>query len=622
MTTYYKSPTIQLKNVIQATGTTPNASSNVLLIGHREYFSPDTYLKPLTPSSGYPTVQFYHPFPLPLSQMGSPDQAMSYMQSLGFTVNYGLSGTVTFIDPTSATVNADLSVTLTWATKPVGYDTLIGSSVTGTVTQDAATGTLKSVDSSGSAYAITIKNVTGTFDTANVVSIAYINSALSRPDPNRTEQICMMVYQAVAAMNLTATTFFTPTTPYLYLGLLSDRDTGFGPTSGDISLVKPDDATVNLDDTVYLFWDAVPENFAYVPLQPLGESTITQATSAATGTIVGVISGALNPGSACGVALKDVTGTFDTTHALTMVLDSTQTVFSLGSSYYFKYVAIPYDIETNTDITTTYLQFFTWLTTINQPVAVDSGQCGTFGVFADTLIGVNSFATTLPTDINSNHYVPVYYPYSPLAGEYPQPASQVAAAFCSFIAANGVPYNPQSSMVIPGLLATADRAQWLSPGATGQQEEVLLLGWNPLLIAATLQVFTPRPITGQLTVPGFGTTPDTEFFPVSTQQIVVYFVESVRAAWIAGGFQQQRQTPKALASLRQVTIGVMINFQNKGMFENVSNWIPLVTVVQDTTNPSQLNVTMPIQVIPELASIYGTTQINSSLIQFSTSIGA
>lgn len=617
---FYKTPNVSIRTSILQPAALPSIQATIACVGHRTLENSESQLPPLTPAPGYPQLQYYQPFTMP--PLGSGYQALSYMQNLGFTVNYGLSGTIIFPAPTSVVINANSTVTLTFSTQPMNYNLLLQTGFSATITQATSTATGVFLSASTSVFAITLGSITGTFVTtsADTLSLAYINSNLGLPDPNRTEEICMQVFYMYQAINdIKGGSQYNFITPGVVLSVLTDRETSgsFAPNATPLAMGTPSTASVQTDGSVYLGWTSAPANSGYVPLTSLGNSALTQATSLATGTVIAVLAPYTISGCAFVVHVGPVTGAYDTTHAVNLVLDASQTVFVLIDNTPFTCIVNPYNVATNTDINTNQAQFFNYIASVNQPSEVEHGHFGVFGVFANTTILAQSAGQSLPTAVNNNWYAPVYYPYVPNVGEYPQSAAVIAAATAAFFSCNSAPYNPQSLLVIPGILSSANIQNRISYGVSGiaSSEVILDLGWSPLCVNASGQVFPARLITGQTTLPGTNVT-DIEFFPLTIWQTVTLYQQQLYVALIAAGVKQLRQSDQILTKIKGVVIGTMQNFQTLGMFENVAVLAKEVTVTQSNI-PDTIIIQSPITVIPELAS--ANVQVGLISSEFSTS---
>lgn len=613
---FYKTPNISIRTSIQEVGAIPSIQATIVCIGHRNPAAGDSIITPLQPASGFPTLEYFKPFTMPIFSSGY--EALTYMGNLGFTVEFGLSGSLLFPVPDTVTTNANGTVTLSYTAMPANYNLLLVTGVSATVTQDtsAATGTF--ISASTSAFEITLDDVSGSFDTTtgHLITIDYINNNLGLPDPNRTEEICMQVFYIYQVMNLiTGGNQYNFIKPNIILSVLTPREVSgrFAPNPASVTIGIPNGTAVQTDGSVYIGYTTMPANGVYVPLTQLGNSRFSQATSLAAGTILGILPAETIAGCEFVVHVGSVTGVFDTTHSISMVLDATQTVFELMDTIPMTAIVNPYNVATNTDVSTNQVAFFDYIVSANQPTEVEKGHFGVFGVFANTTISPQQMST-LPSNIDYHWYAPVYYPYSPLVGEYPQSAAVVAAAYATFLSCNSAPYNPQSILTIPALLSSANVQNRVVYGLTGSTSSEIALqkGWSPLCVSASGGVFAARLVTGEITIPGTGVI-DQEFFPVSTWQIVTYFQQQLYVALLVAGVKQIRQTPQALTKIKGVVVATMLNFQNLGMFENVENLSKRV-VVERSNIPDTVIIQVPITVIPEFASANVQVGLISSLI--------
>lgn len=619
---FFKTPNISIRSSITNPAALPTLQQAVECVGHRSLIDGATHITPLTPAPGFPQLQYFQPFVMP--PLGSGNEALSYMKNLGFIVNYGLSGSLLFPPPTSVVTNVNGTVTINYAAQPQNYNLLLESGFTASLTQTTSAATGIFLSASTTSYSITVGSVSGTFDTTvgHTITLDFINSTLGRPDPNRTEEICMQVYYIYQVINNIATlnngSQYNFVKPNIIISVLTDRETSgsFSPNPANVSLGIPTATVIQTSGDVYIGWASVPTNSAYVPLTPLGSSALNQLTSLATGVIKGVLAPFTIAGCAFVVNVGPVTGTFDTTHAINLNLDATQTVFVLMETIPFTAVVNPYNVATNTDITTNQSEFFDYIAQVNQPTEVEKGHFGVFGVFANTTIPAQSMGT-LPTDVNNNWYAPVYYPYIPNVGEYPQSSAMVAAAIAAFFSCNSAPYNPQSVLIVPSLLSSSNTQNRVIYGTTGltSSEIALDLGWSPLCVNAAGQVITSRLVTGQTTLPDTNIT-DVEFFPLTTWQIVTFFQQQIYVGLIAAKVKQLRQTPQVLSAVKGVVVGIMSQFQTLGMFENVATLAKLVSVTRSNV-PDTILIQVPITVIPELASANVQVGLISSVFNLS-----
>ncbi len=199
----------------------------ILLIGH---INGDV---PPVPLPGYtgPSINLREPFRLPAIQ--DPQLMITYLRSLGLNGVFGVTEQIDLPAPTSATVNLDSSVTLTWATRPSNFGNLPVAG-TGTVAQATsdATGTYAGLGTT--TYSITITGVTGVFDDTHAVTVTLSQPGASVIDATLSDEIVCMVYNSLVESLYANTASAAVPTPTIYIACLPSTDTGFGPSDADV----------------------------------------------------------------------------------------------------------------------------------------------------------------------------------------------------------------------------------------------------------------------------------------------------------------------------------------------------------------------------------------------------
>jgi hypothetical protein len=603
---FYKSPYTFINANISQTGTVPAPQLSVLVSSQRGTPTSDTL--------GVLDIPLYRPFQIPARYLASPSQLLSYLDTLGATINTGISNTINLAAPDSASVVGSTTV-LTWDSEPIGWSNISGISLTGTVSQTqagptTATGTVLSVSLSG--YTITLSSVTGTFNNTDVVSIAYVNNSVSLPDGRNTEKFVMDLYYAVSAMQLQNTLNLTFGTPNLSVTLVSDRDSAFAPNPASVSIGIPDTVTVNGDGTVSLFYNTQPSNWIYVPNTALGTTAFNQATSLATGVLIQQLSPEYTPtGTGFGILVGNVTGTFNTTNAVSMVLDDTQSVFDLLGNNYYKFVSVNPQIATNTDYNTTYLEFQEYINSTNAQQAADVGIFGTLGVFAATSVNFSNYTSLVQP--NNKNFVPVLYYYPNRIGDVYLQAGQVAAATAAWMACNLPPYNPMDGIVVPGLPVSADASTYIDVGTSSTAEQVLQWGWNPIAVNSSGQAYMVEPITSQITIPG-SSIQDQEFYDVATWQVVDECKYRLNAAVKSPQFLNTRITPLLEKQLENAAFATLKQMEIEGMLINVDQWKSAIIVQLDDVNPHAVDINVTIQIAPAYTQTIIDINLVSALI--------
>lgn len=613
-----KVPSINISINLEGAPVVASTSKNVLLVGHRQINTGGNYL-PLVPAQGYPRLTAYQEYYIP--GQSTVQAYLSYMKNLGFALAYGESNTLSFPAPTSATVSGS-TVTLVWSSAPLGYELLVGANIATTLTQatSAATGTVQSVSSTS--YSIVLGNITGTFNTTNVITVSTINNNLLAPDPSRTDEIVMMVYRYAQAQVLNIPSPIATSAPNLYIAYLNEADNGlgtgipyvdvgFGPVDDDIPVVDPASVAVLANGNTALYFTTIPTNFGLIPSAPLGSTTVTQATSAATGVIVGYING-LVPGG-IGLELTDVTGTFNATNTLTVVLDVTQTVFELLTTQ-INYVASPYPVTQQSDITNpTFAPFYEFLTFGNANTSVNNGQFYVFGVVGNTTTlatEVDTLPVFDPGTFGAQYIIGAYTSYQKSLGDSSFHAAEIASFEAGLMALNDIPFNPMNKLATP-LPVQSNIGTALKPT---DAEAVLDLGWTPYVLnPRTLELQVVRNVTGLLYYPG-SSSPDYTDFPVTNNQIIGLWKQSVFTLLEQPQYTNVRKSPLVKGSALKSLQGLATQFEKLGMFEFTAINNPNFTIEDDPIDPDAYDVYTPVVIAPETNAYNITTAVISPLV--------
>ena len=606
----------------------PTPQNNIFIFGYRLSTGITDGLPILTPNVGFPLYEYYNTYPLPSQFLNDPLGMLSYFEQCGFTVKTGYSSVIVLNNATAVDI-----VTLAALDQVIVYYTsassliapLVGAGISGTFNDTTAvvTGTFISaqVGSFGGSYdSMIILQSTGFASVAagNNISISFVDSDILVPDPNGTDAFIMNLYSAIDASLIPINLNSTVSTPQVYFSFLPDSAHSglFGPTSTPLTLSIPTATSSN----PYFITFAIPSlNVAYIPFSALGATTITQATSLAVGTVVSAV---VNGGQLI-VTLSNVTGTFNTTNICTLHLDATQTVMTFQQKLFatllisLQQFALPYPINTSTDITTTYAAAFNYVAALNQPATSQSGQAICLITFANLTIAQNSAPLSLPTNVNNWQYEPIYYYYQPIIGELPLSAGQLAAAFAMVIGSNVNPLNPQGGVIINGLPVPQNPNKYIDVTINGIADQVMKLGWNVIAVNNNQQAYIVNPITGMTTLPN-STVPDNEFYPIYVWQTLDYLRKGVTLECKSIGLGQVRQTPIILNKLKANIIIFMLGMQTDGMLLNVIQNEKLITIIQDLSNPLGIDVTIPAQIVPGLEDIFYTINVFGNQINLIT----
>lgn len=416
----------------------------------------------------------------------------------------------------------------------------------------------------------------------------------------------------------------------------------FGITQS-IDLGVPDTVTINVDSSVTLTWTVRPTGFDNLRKNAVG--TVDQATSLATGTYAGY--GA----TGYSILVADVTGVFDTTHAVTVtttqasssvinavtsdevacmifnalqassgaavnnaatpniyfaMLKSTDTGFGPALSGVWSYVLsrptwytsilIPYEILTTDDITINYVDFFTAILTLNAPTNVNQQKYGTIGYWAVSSVDKDSISDLVMKD--SQYFGGIYFPYDNTSNIVTQLPGQIVSSAITYVATNPPPYNTLDRVEINGLIPPDSVDEGISYDLG---EDVLAKGYTPIFIDENKLPAFVRTITGLLTYPNT-TDPANQYYDIQNWQVIIYNRETKGVILASDEFINQKFTAIFSKNLRNKMIQVDKIFERASMIANVSVFQSQYTVTQDA-NTGVVTVTNPLEVTAGVQNI-------------------
>lgn len=641
-----KVPNKKISINLQGAISIPSTDANILLIGHRA--GAIASYSQLRPKPGYPQLTAYRSYDLP--NFNSGDAALSYMQSLGFNVGYGLSNELLFIAPSQIIPppNGPLpsgelltnktkvkkqplqdnatTTTLQWDSAPISFETLIGSPKTINITQinggHAAIATVQAV--SLNPCQLILINVQGTFTTNAQIMASYIDAKSTVPDPARTDEICMMVYSAFNSINTKFPQTINTITPTISICFLNPTDPGFQPNGSTIPYYQDSNLTKAALSAVQklpngntgIYFANLPSNFGYTPLISLGNTLISKDSSNY-GTLVQVLSGVTPSG--VGIELTNLTGSFAVGDEVNFAMDATQDVFSLLTSPK-EYPVSPYEIATQADIsspTSKFIPFFNYLAKANAPTSVNDGSFFAIGVVSNLSIPkqqASSLPVFDPSTFGAEYITGAYYPYTSKFGDYQICPAMVASSYAGIIACNDVPFNPLNNVLLK-LPVPADLSTVLND--LSSITTAINLGWTPIGVNSRQQAYIVRAVTGLLYLPGTET-PDTEYFPVTDWQIIGLWKKAVFQVLGLPQFTNKRKSPKLKDSVVNALQPLALNFDDKEMFYNMAKLVGEFEVVDDDQDPAKYKVITPVCVTPEFNSIEVMVNVLSYLSQVTT----
>lgn len=631
----------------------PSTDANILLIGHRQGTISGTLpnYPQLKPKSGYQLLTAYRACDLP--SFASGDAAISYLQNLGFTANYGLSNSLTFPAPdevlgstTEITksnnksarfkkyklADSGDSVTLQWDNAPTGFDLLVDSNKEITVTQsnddNIINGIVSAVNLNPCQLVLTNITGNGAFTVSAQINVTYIDESANVPDPSRSDEICLMVYAAVNSINTDFPTTINTITPTLSICFLNPMDTGFNPNSAPIQYLNSDGTNAILSSVqtlpngnIGIYFATPPANFGVTPVSSLGNTLITSQSDVG-GILVQILPGIISTG--VGIELENISGSFNIGDMVSITLDATQDVFSLLTTPK-EYPVSPYEIKTQADIsspTSLFVPLFNYLNKANAPTSVNDDSFFAMGVVSNISIPKQQ-ASTLPVFDTGSTGRPVgpefmtgaYYPYSRKLGDYPLTSAIVSAAYAGIIACNDVPFNPLNNILLK-LAVSSDLTSVLND--LSSITTAINVGWTPIGVNSKQLAYIVRAVTGLLYLPGT-LLPDTEYFPVTDWQIIGLWKKTVFQALNQAAFTNKRKSVQLKNNIVNALQPLALNFETQGMFYNMAKLVSEFVVNDDLTDPAKYDVTTPICVTPEFNAIEVTVNVVSYLTQSDSS---
>lgn len=621
-------------NFIQDQVVAANASAavnnNISVAGKRGILGADPVVTTdLVPLFGFPKLSLYVPYAL--DAFGSGNAFLEWARGAGFSVGFGQTTSTALPAPTTATVSDnDLVWTLTFNGVPTDFQPMLGITLSGSIDQDGEAGQIQSAtvnDDGNAVLVVTVVDDTVTFNTTDVISVTYSNLDIATPDPTKTEQVCMQLWALFEELSTVKSQLKKSVTdfPRVYLTLFATTDTTYSENTAPITLTIPNATSVVISTgAVLLGWTGAnqPTGWGLLPDTAVGNIVITgdpTAGDSATGTLFSKGSG--DPeglGWTYYMILTNVVGTFVTTAGTvyTAVKDGSQDFGTMTAATVAKFYLGNHDANpSNSSLNT---QFKNIVDKKNNYYTVQQND----GVGALGLIGVSSVAKNAYQTLwqaNDRRLVIPFFPVEsqPLATvqNYSIISTNAAAFTTACLALNAKPYNPTNNIVSSTLLPQSSNFYRVTKGVQGDSENILKMGYTPLYTTKQNTIATVRVVTTELTYPGTQTV-DNEFFPASTQQILLAFNEDVIAYLNQPQFQNVRKTDTVKDSIWAGVYSMAFAYQTGGMFANVPKMKSLFTVVD---NPDQVDswiVNIPAQVVPELNNLYINVNVYSFTIQF------
>lgn len=652
-------PNINIQTNIVPGGAQANPAKTTLIFGHRSTAvnGVDGVFIQTTP--GLPQVEPYKPFYL--GSFPSGNSALNYMSQLGFRVAYNPEFTLAMGIPTSVSSTNVITNTqiLNYAGSNALVTKLLNVSFAGSIVE-ATTGTTGTVlnislnQTDGSLQVLVLLSKTTSFLGTNATTLQGFNEN-GLPDPANTDEICMNVYnyfQAQTGLNASGLG-----NPSAYISVLSQsdvsvtpytntRDTTHSPNAASFTLAGYVNSTPNGDGTTtlnfltqsetggYLLTEGsspfvledgetgiLLENnddelgatvdtvngFGWMPLTALGQTKVT----------VGAVSGIfisttfVNNASTTFQVLVQNIGTvpFPSTGAVTVTLDSSQSGFQYLQNIQLSYATAAYDLNALSQVLVggNCYDFVTAINLMNSGNYAQDGKFLVQGIFGNVTVNAMA-AQTLFNVIGNQYFKTVSYPYKPQFLDPVFNGVNLACALAYAEANKDSPYYPLDSVVLSSLPVASSVSNRYNTNIGMNADTALSLGWIPIGVNGNGNAFIVRDVTTLIKDPGTGVT-DTEFRYQHVWDVTRFMIENIYQAFAIA--RQAPGTNNGFAlnspyfdqSFANTVKGLLTLWGNPQyqLLQNVSEYLSLVTVTTDASDPTKVDVFVPAQVIPGLS---------------------
>lgn len=594
-------------------------SKQVLITGQR--ITNGTFIPAI---NGFTQPNYYVPLALPSFPDGKT--ALAYLKNYGLVSQMGINITLTLPAPTTVTTGNSLT-TLTWSTIPPNFMQLTGFNLSGTLSQSSTSGQVYQASLVSGVATLVVRGTVAYITAGNsgtVLTLAGINN-VDYPDPNVTDPICLLVwdfYQTTLSANTSVNG-----APTAILGILSDRDNSITPSNTSITLGVPTATSVSGGVTTLSFL-ANTAGLGYLPTSVWGNTVVSQLVSSATGTFQGYT----YDGTNVYISIGTVTGTFNTTNIVSVVLDNT-----INTANYLNNIELDgwvnqFPVAVANDFNVTQAAFFAGVNLINQANQILNQHFGTFGYSGNISVLPSSAATLYAA--NSSNYVLPTYPYIYKFGNIPYEntlgnvAGGRVSACVAYMVANGdVPYPALINVTINHLpVSLISSSSSYSTAQNGTGDIAMNQGWLPLTPNSQGIVKIINSITSLITIPNT-VVQDIEFRYTHIWKCVREIKRAVAESFETLVTLPNNQgtallSPDFIANFRTMILEDLFILQNLNVVENVELYQNLVSVTEDSVNPNQVDAYIPSQIIPQINGANILISIFSALYQFPNSQGA
>ena len=330
--------------------------------------------------------------------------------------------------------------------------------------------------------------------TSEDVVVSYTtNSAV--PDSSVTEPFIMNLWHGVFSGNTYSddNSVITTSNPQVYFSILPDEANTdiYSPLGKVMGFgVAPTTVTINSDGTVTLVVPTTANWLSFVPFTTFGNTTISQVTSNASANIFE----SHVSGNTFIIILNNITGTFNTTNNISLVLDNTIDLQKLLNKLCiglntttittsFKATMIDDDITTNDDLNDTHIKMTQYVNDnagINAPQMAYYGQSCVALCFANSSLSESSVTSSLTTNTNKETWTLAYMKYIQRIGVRSITSGNIASALAFLEASNNYPFNPVNSIVLGSLDNSSVLSDNIDMQPDGTLDQLLNLGITPL----------------------------------------------------------------------------------------------------------------------------------------------
>jgi phage tail sheath gpL-like len=196
-------------------------------------------------------------------------------------------------------------------------------------------------------------------------------------------------------------------------------------------------------------------------------------------------------------------------------------------------------------------------------------------------------------------------------GLNPYSLAELAAAAAAEYASNSVPFNPLDSVVVGGVTASTNPADYPTVGASLESETCLNQGWTPLKTNPNGDVAFVRTVTGRLTVNGAGAVPVNSYIDVQDWQVLYYWRKTLAARFGQPDLTQTKASTPTARNISGEIIRLAQSFEDQNMFQAVAQLAKFFVIQRNASDRSRFDVQTPVNVIPGLHVIAAQIQAST-----------